>query len=426
MSTNDQEERLPLPHPQNHLHSVMPILSYGQQEENQQWSLQQRVEQREHQKPELQYQQPQHPGQSLRVIQEKMKFNRQMIQQIEQYQWRYQFQLVHNSHQLSGIDHQFHKMILNDKAKCHHSHEVQRRLWEQVTLSTDRGSDPAKPALTEFTYFPQLPPELKYRIWEMYREDYAGTRHYFDLRPLSNRSVLRAYGAYCPHRHVFYHNLGRKNRVDPRNMVEASIDPRMPLRLISKTHTPPLETPSVNFRDASKWTRWGNRSVDSRLYLLADMDRDVFIFNSSSVLFANPAPSDKGPYWTYGLKKFALGAFRVPEQNIPAITGGSYDQLTSLQVLYLIVASNPTCLHGRPHTWPGIEINEDGFIIIDEFISKHPYEPYDPHTRRAACMCDLYYNKFNRQHPCVQFLEHAFRAGGVNVDIQLVVDPYMG
>ena len=64
------------------------------------------------------------------------------------------------------------------------------------------------------------------------------------------------------------------------------------------------------------------------------------------------------------------------------------ENFPKLRCLYLVASTDNNCKHGRPIDWPGVQLNDDGFVPFPQFLEHHPQRVWDRYGH-PDCMCDL-------------------------------------
>ncbi|KAK7756469.1 hypothetical protein SLS62_001695 [Diatrype stigma] len=319
--------------------------------------------------------------------------------------------------------------------------------------------------LTSFHPFPKLPPEVKHMIWQKHKEATCKPlRHYIGVH-LS----IQTYGALDVDTGLFVQNVSTASTsaaVDPRALRSSGttiIGPREYAQLTGLIFTP---TPGQAAAEINIWKTGQLKPVSSRLrysetWFWADFRQDVvflgndYIWEAYERLCADELEAVKleavhsfavlastafrrshyEPFtppdvsWTHQIQKLALRKDSVLFGRPMCLTRNDEKALVNmkaLRVLYIIVASNPDCKHGRPYTWGGGVSDDfvanDGFMPVEAFQKRHPAKK----DNDCACAIDAADDQKYQYYKAE--VEKFFQGLEVprKVEVKLVVDPYGG
>lgn len=259
---------------------------------------------------------------------------------------------------------------------------------------------------------------------------------------------------------MFFDNLlivDHDDVIDPRALKikgKTIVSPRTSITMCCSLYGPPVNERGVDIWDLNQTKEYRARG---KFRFWADFGNDVFFFHFEASALHGPLGALDEPFhndlftreisWEDQIQRLAvrerpgLSPFenldpefkRELRQICPSCFGDQFtpfqedilSRFKSLRVLYLIVAFNPKCHHGRPYTWGDgvVDLANDGFMPIDEFRNMHLKTVTS--TGVPDCECDLENKPSLRLKEDVEkFFKNLEEPR--EVEVRVVVDPYGG
>ncbi|KAI2619536.1 hypothetical protein GGS26DRAFT_601992 [Hypomontagnella submonticulosa] len=289
------------------------------------------------------------------------------------------------------------------------------------------------PALTQFRYFSNLPPELQLKIWKHYHEQ-RGVRHYLTIS-----SNGRHYAAID---------------VDAHRFIRTFLRPHPEYHEVIATDEPwPLGHPASGEQLVTSYFRGDHSCLKMKarsparsiittkdisfpiarpsLWVRTNFQKDVVLIDGTHTeVCLEPVWGLQGPqllwqksYWFYQVQKLAIqlspGQLSVDKASMDFLT-----ELPQLRMVYLVVYRDSNCPLGRPWDWSSVnknDLNEDNFLPWGLFNYIHP------DNEDVGCECLAGWDPSPKYHrSLLGNLRHNWKFYGHRsyIGLEIVVDPY--